>query len=159
MSDANKALVRRSIEELWSNGNLSVAHEFFSDNYTHHDPSTPDFGRGPEGETKRAAFYRTAFPDLRFTIEDILSEGETVTCRWSSRGTHRGPLSGIAPSGKEVTVTGMTFNRIAEGKIVEGWVSWDALGLLQQLGVVPVMIKPIADDSRPQAHWSVGGKS
>ena len=144
MLEENKAIVRRSIEELWTEGKLSLADELFSENYSHHDPSTPNFGRGPEGEKKRVVLYRTAFPDLQIAIEDIMAEGDRVTCRWSSTGTHQGPLSVIAPSGKRVTVSGMTLNIIAGAKIVEGWVNWDTLGLLQQLGVVPMIIKELA---------------
>jgi hypothetical protein len=77
MSQGNKFVIRRSFEELWNKGNLSVADELFTPNYAHHDPSTPDVWRGPESEKKRASLYRTAFPDLRLTIEDIIAEGET----------------------------------------------------------------------------------
>jgi steroid delta-isomerase-like uncharacterized protein len=137
MSEHNKAIVRRLFTELWNNGNLLVADELFAPNYAHYDPSTPDFGRGPDGEKKRAALYRTAFPDLHLTIEDVIAEGETVMTRWSCRGTHKGDLNGIAPTGKHITITGLTVARVSNGKIVEGYVNWDALGLMQQLGVVP----------------------
>ena len=153
MPDENKAIVRRLIEELWTNGNLSVADELFSENYTHHDPSTPDFGPGPEGEKKRVTHYRTAFPDLQFTIEDMICEGQTVTCRWSSTGTHQGPLSVIPPSGKTVSVSGMTVTKLAGEKIVEAWVNWDTFGLLQQLGVIPAIIKKFDDDQKLHAEW------
>jgi steroid delta-isomerase-like uncharacterized protein len=137
MSEHNKAIVRRLFTELWNNGNLSVADEIFAPNYAHYDPSTPDFGRGPDSEKKRAALYRAAFPDLHLTIEDVIAEGETVMTRWSCRGTHKGDLNGIAPTGKHITITGLTVARVSNGKIVEGYVNWDALGLMQQLGVVP----------------------
>jgi len=137
MSEHNKAIVRRLFAELWNNGKLSVADEIFTPNYEHHDSSTPDFGHGPESEKKRATLYRTAFPDLHLTIEDVIAEGETVMTRWSCRGTHKGDLSGIAPTGKQITVSGVTVARVSNGKIAEGYVNWDALGLMQQLGVVP----------------------
>src|SRR6266849_3851046 len=101
MSDANKNVVRRLFEEVWNKGNLPVADELFAENYSHHDSSTPEFGRGPASEKKRANLYRTAFPDVRFTVEDIIAEDETVTARWSCKGTHKGDLSGIAPTGKQ----------------------------------------------------------
>jgi steroid delta-isomerase-like uncharacterized protein len=141
MSEANKNVVRRLFEEFWNKGNLSVADELFAPNYTHHDPSTPDFGLGPESEKKRAALYRTAFPDVRLTIESLIAEGETVMARWSCRGTHKGDLSGIAPTGKPFTISGVSIARLANGKMAEGWVNWDALGLMQQLGVVPELAK------------------
>jgi steroid delta-isomerase-like uncharacterized protein len=147
MSEANKTIVRRLFEELWNKGNLSVADELFAPTYAHHDPSTPDVGTGPEGEKKRATLYRTAFPDLRLTIEDIIAEGETVVARWSCRGTHKGDLSRIAPTGKQFNISGVSIARFASGKMVEGWVNWDALGLMQQLGVVPELGKAKATAS------------
>ena len=136
MSESNKAIVRRLFEEVWNKGNLQVADELFGPNYAHHDPSTPDVGRGPEGEKKRAGLYRNAFQDLRLTVEELFADGETVAARWSCRGTHKGELNGIAPTGKQISITGISIARFTGGKMVEGWVNWDALGLMQQLGVV-----------------------
>ena len=115
--------------------------DLFTLNYSHHDSSTPDVGRGPESEKKRATLYRTAFPDLRLTVEDIIAEGETVVARWSCRGTHKGDLNGIAPTGKHVNITGISIARFTNGKMSEGFVNWDALSLMQQLGVVPELGK------------------
>ena len=141
MSEVNKNVVRRLFEEVWNKGNLQVTDDLFTPNYAHHDSSTPDVGRGPESEKKRATLYRTAFPDVRFTIEDLIAEGETVTARWSCRGTHKGDLNGIAATGKQFNITGVSNARFTNGKMVEGWVNWDALGLMQQLGVVPELGK------------------
>ena len=137
MSEQNKTIVRRLCEELWNKGNLPVADELIAPTYTHHDAATPDVGRGPDGEKKRVTLYRNAFSDLRLTVEDLIAEGETVMARWSCRGAHKGELNGIAPTGKQFAISGVTVCRIAGGKIVEGWVNWDALSLMQQLGVVP----------------------
>jgi steroid delta-isomerase-like uncharacterized protein len=141
MSEGNKNVVRRLFEEVWNKGNLQVTDELFTPNYHHHDASTPDVGRGPESEKKRATLYRTAFPDLRLTIEDLIADGETVMVRWSCRGTHKGDLSGIAPTGKQINISGVSIARFANGKMAEGWVNWDALSLMQQLGVVPELGK------------------
>jgi steroid delta-isomerase-like uncharacterized protein len=149
MSENNKTIARRLIEEVWNKGNLSVADELFAPNYEHHDASTLDFGRGPESEKKRATLYRTAFPDVRLTIEDIIAEGEIVMTRWSCRGTHKGDLSGIAPTGKQINISGVTIARLANGKMAEGWVNWDALGLMQQLGLVPELAKAKAVAAKP----------
>ena len=149
MSEQNKAIVRRLFEELWNKDNLSLADQLFSPNYAHHDPSTPDFGRGPESERKRATLYRTAFPDLQLTIEDVIAEGETVMARWSCRGTHKGDLRGIAPTGKQFTISGVSIARLANGKLAEGWVNWDAQGLMQQLGIVPELAKTKAVAAQP----------
>ncbi len=137
MSENNKAVVRRLLEEVWNKGNLSLVDELFTPNFEFHDASTPDLGRGPESERKRVTLYRNAFPDLRITIEDMIAEGETVVTRWTCRGTHKGDLSGIAPTGKQITISGITVGRFANGKIAQGYANWDALGLMQQLGVVP----------------------
>jgi steroid delta-isomerase-like uncharacterized protein len=137
MSEQNKTIVRRLFEELWNKGNLPVADELIAPTYAHHDAATSDVGRGPESEKKRVTLYRTAFTDLRLTVEDIIAEGETVMARWSCRGAHKGDLNGIAPTGKQFAISGVTVCRISNGKVVEGWVNWDALSLMQQLGVVP----------------------
>ena len=148
MSEGNKNIVRRLFEEVWNKGNLQVTDELFTPNYANHDSSTPDLGRGPEGERKRATLYRTAFPDLRLTVEDIIAEGETVVARWSCRGTHKGDLNGIAPTGKRVNITGISIARLTNGKMSEGFVNWDALSLMQQLGVVPELAKTMATATR-----------
>jgi predicted ester cyclase len=83
------------------------------------------------------------------TIEDIIAEGETVMTRWSCRGTHKGDLNGIAPTGKQFTISGITVGRLTNGKIAEAYVSWDALGLMQQLGVVPELAKAKAAAAKP----------
>jgi steroid delta-isomerase-like uncharacterized protein len=152
MSENNKAIVRRLVEELWNKGNLSLADQFFAPTYEHHDASTPDVGRGPESEKKRATLYRTAFPDLRLTIEDSIAEGETVVARWSCRGTHKGDLNGNAPTGKQINISGVSIVRFANGKMVEGYVNWDALGMMQQLGVVPQLV------AKPQAAFAVAAR-
>jgi steroid delta-isomerase-like uncharacterized protein len=144
MSEQNKSVVRRLFDELWNKGNLQVADELIAPTYQHHDASTPDLGKGPESEKKRVNLYRTAFHDFRLNIEDLLADGETVVARWSCRGAHMGELNGIAPTGKQFAITGVTIARFSNGKIVEGFVNWDALGLMRQLGVVPEPSKSLA---------------
>ncbi len=80
--------------------------------------------------------FRNAFPDLHFTVEDMLAEGDRVASRYTARGTHRGELMGLPPTGRQVTEVGIVISRLAEGKLVEDWHSPDNLGLMQQLGVV-----------------------
>jgi steroid delta-isomerase-like uncharacterized protein len=144
MSEQNKSVVRRLFDELWNKGNLQVADELIAPTYQHHDASTPDLGKGPESEKKRVNLYRTAFHDFRLNLEDLLADGETVVARWSCRGVHKGELNGIAPTGKQFAITGVTIARFSSGKIVEGFVNWDALGLMRQLGVVPEPTKSLA---------------
>ena len=136
MSAENKAAVRRLIKEVWNKGKLDAADELVAANYTAHDPTTPMPAPGREGMKMLATMYRTAFPDLQLTIDDIAAEGNKVTIRWTARGTHKAELMGIAATGKKVSVTGISIIRIANGKIAEEWLNWDALGMMQQLGAV-----------------------
>ena len=135
--DANATGSKRLIEEVFGGGNYDVADELIAPGAVGHDPAQPAPVTGPEGVKESARGYRSAFPDLSFTIDQTVAEGEYVACRWTSRGTHKGELFGIAATGKEATVTGISIDRWQNGKIVESWVNWDALGLLQQLGAVP----------------------
>ncbi|HEY7546234.1 MAG TPA: ester cyclase [Blastocatellia bacterium] len=132
----NKSIVIRAIDEIWNKGNLAAVDELYDANCVRHDPSAPELATGPENLKQLAALYRTAFPDLRITIEDIIVEGDKVVTRWSSKGTHKGELQGIAPTGKVVTSSGISIALIANGKIVEERVSWDNFGLMKQLGAV-----------------------
>ncbi len=81
--------------------------------------------------------FRTAFPDLKVTIDHIVEQGDKVVARWTATMTHKGDFLGFAPTGKKVTITGTSTQRISGGKIVEGWDNWDQLGLLVQIGAVP----------------------
>lgn len=135
MSEQNKKLVRRLIEEVWNRGNFAVADELVASDYVGH--TQPDETYGPEGYKQFFATLREAFPDLQFTVEDQIAEGDRVVTRWTARGTHQGEFQGIPPTGKQASVTGITVKRLANGKLVEGWTNADMLGLLQQLEAVP----------------------
>src|SRR5439155_303645 len=100
----------------------------------------PEF-RGPEGFKQVVTIYRTAFPDLHITIEDQVTEGDLVAGRFVARGTHHGELMGIPPPGKAVTVTGIDLSRYRAGKMVEYFEVFDALGMMQQLGVIPAPVQ------------------
>jgi steroid delta-isomerase-like uncharacterized protein len=132
----NKAISRRADEELFNRGNLDVADELFTPDFVYHDPAGGQL-RGPENVKGYAAMLRAAFPDLQQTIEDQIAEGDKVAYRWTARGTHEGELMGIAPTGKRVEFTGIAVARLADGRIEEMWENYDALGMMQQLGVVP----------------------
>jgi steroid delta-isomerase-like uncharacterized protein len=137
--EANKQISRRMIEDVLNAGRYDAIDELVAPKFVNHDPSVTEDMTGPEGIRQLAETYRTAFPDLKVKIEEQIAERDRVATRWSARGTHRGPLLGIDPTGKESSVTGITIDRIENGKIVESWNNWDTLGLLQQLGVVPAL--------------------
>ena len=134
-TEQNKANDRRIIEGL-NQGNVNVFDELMVLNFVDHDASTTM--QGVEAFKQFASAYLTAFPDLHFTIEDQIAEEDKTTLRYTARGTHRGELMGIPPTGKQVTVTGIFLTRWVNGKAEESWLNFDALGMLQQLGVVPV---------------------
>jgi steroid delta-isomerase-like uncharacterized protein len=137
-TEENKALAQRWIEEAWNKGDLTIVEELIAPNYILHDPTRPGL-RGREGIKQSVAMFRTAFPDLHFTIEDQIAEGDKVVIRYMVQGTHKGPLMGITATGKQGTLTGIDIYRVADGKIEEGWSNWDTLGMLQEMGVIPVL--------------------
>jgi steroid delta-isomerase-like uncharacterized protein len=141
MLEANKAISRRVVEEVFNQGRLEAADELVSPDFIGHDPALPEPMRGPDGLRAQAEGYRSAFPDMRLTIEDEIAEGDRVVTRWMARGTHQAELFGIPATGKQATVTGMTIDRIVDGRIVETWNNWDTFGLLQQLGAIPEMAR------------------
>jgi steroid delta-isomerase-like uncharacterized protein len=135
-TEDNKALARRGYEAL-NQRNLAAFEELVIPDVVLHNASMTI--QGIEAYKQFISMYFTAFPDLRFTIEDMIAEGDTVVVRQTARGTHQGNLMGIPPTGKQVSTTGINILRFANGKGVEEWFNGDDLGLLQQLGVVPTM--------------------
>ncbi|MBI4498062.1 MAG: ester cyclase [Chloroflexi bacterium] len=135
MADANETIVRRAVEEILGKGNLALVDELIAPNYVGHVTFIPETMRGPEAARKVVQTFRTAFPDLTFTIEDLFTAGDKVACRFTAQGTHQGELMGIRPTGRRGAVSGIALFRVVNGKIVEEWANWDALSMLQQLGV------------------------
>lgn len=135
-TEDNKALAQRWLEEVWNKGDLSLIDELIAPNYILHDPTRPGL-RGRAGIKESIAMFRTAFPDLHFTIEDQVAEREKIVTRYTVQGTQVGPLMGIPATGKQGIITGIDIYRITDGQIEEAWSNWDTLGLLQRMGVIP----------------------
>ena len=135
MADA-KQIVRRLFEEPWK-GNWDVIDEYVAPGYIGHDPAEPEPIRGPAGVRANIEKYLTGFPGGGISVDDQIAEGDKVATRWTGRGTHTGEMAGISPTGKEVTVSGLTLSRLENGMVVEEWTTWDTLGMLVQLGAVP----------------------
>src|SRR5215208_1893550 len=132
----NKAVIRRWIEA-YNNRDMQAEADVLDPGYVAHVPAAPGPLEGLEAWRKFTAPFVEAFPDLRLTVEDILSEGDKVAARVAFHGTHRGEFQGIAPTGKEVAFSSIEVNRVVGGKVEEHWVELDLLGLMQQLGAIP----------------------
>jgi steroid delta-isomerase-like uncharacterized protein len=144
----NKSIVRRLYEEVWNQRHLEVAGEIISPSHAIHDNHLPDAGIGPEAYQRNVVRFVAAFPDLRFTVEDMVAENDKVVAFWVITGTHRGEFRGIAPTNVKISVEGITINHVSGGKIMDAFVNYDALGLMQQLGVVPRLSQPKRAASR-----------
>jgi steroid delta-isomerase-like uncharacterized protein len=132
-SQEMKDLVTRFVDEFWSSGNLEAADRLIAKDAVVYEPQVD----GVEGLKGFATMFKSAFPDWRSTPEEMIAEGDTVVERWTGRGTHRGALFGAAPTGKTVTLPGVVFYRIRDGKIAEFRGYFDQYSLLQQLGLIP----------------------
>jgi predicted ester cyclase len=147
--DDNKQIVTRFVEELWNQRNLDVADAIFDSQCHTHQlrsgvPDTP-VSRGPESIKKHVGEWLSGFPDLQFTIEQILSDGDRVATQMVMDGTHTGEWIGILPTGKRVNIRMTAIHRIHNGKIIEDWVLVESLGVFQQFGVLPSTQDFLAD--------------
>jgi steroid delta-isomerase-like uncharacterized protein len=129
--------VRRYFDEVWNAGHLDVLDELLATDYVNHTPSTPNPPPGPGGLKPIVTAIRSAFPDLRFDIEDILVDGDKVAVRVRMRGTHQRSLFGLPATGKTVDVEQINIEHFVGSKIREHWRVTDELSLLRQLGAVP----------------------
>jgi steroid delta-isomerase-like uncharacterized protein len=136
MSEENKAIQRRVVEEVFNKHNPGAVDQFFAPDYVSHN-APPGLPNDREGVKALATMYFGAFPDLKVTSDFQVAEGDIVVMRWTATATHSGELMGIPATGKRTKMTGITTQRIAGGKIVEEWNESDQMSLMQQLGVVP----------------------
>ena len=138
-TEENKAIVRSYLVDALAEirrGNLAATDEFLTGDAAFYDPGQPP-SVGTEAQRERSAMLLGAFPDAEFATEDMIAEGDKVAARWTFRGTHQGDFAGIPPTGKQVTMRGITLYRLVGGKIAEARSNFDQLGMLQQLGVIP----------------------
>ena len=137
--ETNKTVSRRFFEEVWNKGNLAALNEIIAKDHVNSGPGTPpELAPGLEGTKQLVTMYRNAFPDVHFTIDEQIAEGDKVVTRWTAHGTHQGELVGIPATSKSTTVTGINVDRVVNGKIAESWGIFDQFGMMQQLGVIPV---------------------
>jgi len=134
-SEENKAVIRRAVPHFTPSGLETYLHLYHPQAKLHFLP--PGLPAGREGARVFYGNFLAAFPDTRLTVDDFVSEGDKVACRFTVTGTHRGEFMGVAATGKNVSVTGITILRFENGQCVERWSEANFLGLLQQLGAVP----------------------
>jgi steroid delta-isomerase-like uncharacterized protein len=138
--EQNKALSRRFFDEVCNGRQQAVADELFTADHQYHDPASPGTPAGPAGMKQLTSTYYTAFRDARWTVNEVIAVDDTVVTRWTGTGTQTAELMGIPPTNRRVSVDGIWVHRVRNGRIAESWNVWDALGMLQQLGVVPQVV-------------------
>jgi steroid delta-isomerase-like uncharacterized protein len=152
----NKEIARRFREDLWNSGDLAIADEVVAADCLFHArvPLATDFVRGPDALRQLVLFYHLAFSEIRMSVDQVIAEGDQVAARWTGTGRHNGELLGLPAARQETITTGIDFLRIARGQIVEGWIAWDILSLIEQLlppeseagaGAGPVSTGPLAE--------------
>jgi steroid delta-isomerase-like uncharacterized protein len=134
-TETDKALVNRIAHDIWNSGNLAAVDEIMAPDARYHGPHMPNGLGGRDDWRNAIAMYRRAFPDARVTFDELIVAGDRIVGRWSATGTHNGELPGMAPTGTEIAISGITIYRIADDQITEAWEQLDLLGMWQQLGV------------------------
>jgi len=139
MSADNKSIVRLLYDEVWNKRRLELVDEIISPSHALHDPNLIGSAVGPEAYKRLVSRWVAGISDLRFTLEDMVGENEKLAVAWTISGTHKGEFMGVPPTNKKVTVDGITIHHFVNAKIMDSYASWDAWGMMQQLGVVPAL--------------------
>jgi steroid delta-isomerase-like uncharacterized protein len=135
-TEQNKALLSRLMKEVFSRGNISLVDELLAPDFVEHEELPPGIPPGREAVKQFSTLFRSAFPDLKITIDDIIAEGDKVVVRGIWSGTHKGEFMGIPRTDKSVSFEVIDIVRIVGGKVVEHWGQMDTLRMMQQLGVI-----------------------
>ncbi|OLC94218.1 MAG: ester cyclase [Acidobacteria bacterium] len=143
-----KSIVRRLYEEVWNKRKLQLMGELVSPSHALHGPNVSGSSIGPEAYKRVVALFVAGFPDLRFAIEDTVTEQDKVVVCWTLSGTHKGEYMGIPATNKKVSVGGITIHHIASGRIMDSYSSWDVWGMMQQFGVLKGLGQPQSASAR-----------
>lgn len=141
MAEQNQALVGRFIDEIFNRGNLGAADELLAPDFIEHEELPPGVPRDREGVKMLSSMLRSAFPDLKASVEDIIAVGDKVVVRMTWSGTHRGEFMGVPATGKRVSIGVIDIIRVSGGKLVEHWGQMDSMGMMQQIGAIPVPVE------------------
>ena len=136
-AEQNKALIRQMVEEVFNKGNFDKVDEYLAPNFVEHEELPPGIPRGREGLKVLTAMMRSAFPDFKATIHDIITEGDKVVIRMTWSGTQKGEFMGIPPTGKSISIGVIDIIRVTGDKGVEHWGVMDSMLMMQQLGAIP----------------------
>lgn len=139
MPVTNDTIVRRLYDQVWSIGNLDAVDQVCAPNIILHESNSPADRHGTQEYKELAAMYRSAFPDLRTNVEDIIAQGDKLVVRWSARGTQEGDLMGIPPTHRQINFRGVDIFRFYSGKIQEQWINYNALSAFHQMGAIPAL--------------------
>jgi steroid delta-isomerase-like uncharacterized protein len=137
MSAENKALVRRLYQEVWNERKVDVVDQLVSPSHALHDPNSIGSQVGPQAYKQQVLRFTTAFPDLRFTVQDMVGEKDKVAVSWTVSGTHKNEFAGVPATNQKISVDGITIHQIDKGRILDSYANWDAMGLLRQIGELP----------------------
>jgi steroid delta-isomerase-like uncharacterized protein len=140
-AEQDKALIGRFVDEIFNRGNMSLADEVMTPDFVEHEQLPPGIPSGREGVKVLASMMRSAFPDFKATIEDIIAEGDKVVIRMTWSGTHKGEFMGIPATGKRVSIGVIDILRMDGGKCVEHWGQMDSMGMMQQIGAIPAPVE------------------
>lgn len=135
VAPAHKEVFGRLYHSVWNERRFEFIDKVIAKSHALEDPTLAGAAVGPAAYRRQVERFLTALPDLKFHVDETVSEKDKLVVAWTITGTHRGELLGIAPSNKKISVSGITINQIADGKILESTVMWDVVGLMQQLGI------------------------
>lgn len=132
-TEAMKATARIEFEEVFSKGRLELIDDILGDDYVCHDPALPEPARGKQGPRDAVTGFRAAMPDLLFTVDQQVAEGDRVVTAWTATGTHSGELMGVPGTGRQIAMVGVDIERFEGDRIVEVWALWDAQGVYRTI--------------------------
>ena len=148
MSVDAKSIVRRLYEEVWNKRKVELVTEFIAASHGLQGPNFSGASVGPQAYKREVLIFIAGFPDLEFTVEDLIAEKDKVVSCWTITGTHKGEYMGVPATNKKISVDGITVHQLANGKIIDSCANWDMWGMMVQLGVAPAVGQPRSASAR-----------